>query len=112
MLQTLLHHLAEGGGWETAIGGPVDEKTVATKPLNDAGWKHTVDGRWIRWIRWTNLAEDAGVQFDGFGAGAGAEADPPQAHRAAAPEPCTTSPATPSTPTSPSACGPLLASGR
>ncbi|MFF0291017.1 DUF317 domain-containing protein [Streptomyces sp. NPDC005262] len=61
VLQTLLHHLAEGGGWETAVGGPVDEKTVtaATKPLNDAGWKHTVDGRWIRW---TNLAEDAGVQ--------------------------------------------------
>jgi hypothetical protein len=67
VLQTLLHHLAEGGGWETAIGGPVDEKTVtaATKPLNDAGWKHTVDGRWIRW---TNLAEDAGVQFDAFAA--------------------------------------------
>lgn len=27
-LQTLLHHLAEGDAWETAIGSPVDEKTV------------------------------------------------------------------------------------
>ncbi len=67
VVQTLLHHLAEGDGWDTAIGGPVDEKTVtaATKPLTDAGWKHTVDGRWIRW---TNPTEDAGVQFDAFAA--------------------------------------------
>jgi hypothetical protein len=67
LLQTLLHHLAEGDGWTTAIGGPVNEKTVtaATKPLTDAGWKHTVDGRWIRWI---NLTGDAGVQFDAFAA--------------------------------------------
>ncbi|MEU9396942.1 DUF317 domain-containing protein [Streptomyces sp. NPDC048324] len=67
VLQTLLHHLAEGDAWDTAIGSPVDEKTVtaATKPLTDAGWKHTVDGRWIRW---TNLSGDAGVQFDAFAA--------------------------------------------
>ncbi|MDO0930267.1 DUF317 domain-containing protein [Streptomyces sp. DG2A-72] len=67
VLQTLLHHLAEGDAWDTAIGSPVDEKTVtaATKPLTDAGWKHTVDGRWIRW---TNLSGDAGIQFDAFAA--------------------------------------------
>ncbi|MHC5705892.1 SPDY domain-containing protein [Streptomyces tirandamycinicus] len=67
VLQTLLHHLAEGDGWDTAVGGPVDEKTVtaATRPLTDAGWEHTVDGRWIRW---TNLTGDAGVQFDAFAA--------------------------------------------
>ncbi|MEU1921116.1 DUF317 domain-containing protein [Streptomyces albogriseolus] len=36
---------------------------AATQPLSDAGWKHTVDGRWIRW---TSPAGDAGVQFDAF----------------------------------------------
>ncbi|MFJ8112358.1 DUF317 domain-containing protein [Streptomyces sp. NPDC096132] len=67
VLQTLLHHLAEGDAWDTAIGSPVNEKTVtaATKPFTDAGWKHTVDGRWIRW---TNLSGDAGIQFDVFAA--------------------------------------------
>ncbi|MBT2511662.1 DUF317 domain-containing protein [Streptomyces sp. ISL-98] len=65
VLQELLVHLADGDGWDTAVGAPVDEKTVtaATKPLADAGWKHTVDGRWIRW---TSAAGDAGVQFDAF----------------------------------------------
>ncbi|WP_327370578.1 DUF317 domain-containing protein [Streptomyces sp. NBC_01217] len=65
VLQELLDHLADGDGWDTAIGAPVDEKmvTAATQPLSDAGWKHTVDGRWIRW---TSPAEDAGVQFDAF----------------------------------------------
>ncbi|WSQ12887.1 DUF317 domain-containing protein [Streptomyces sp. NBC_01231] len=67
ILQTLLTHLADGDGWDTALGSPVDEKTVtaATKPLADAGWKHTVDGRWLRW---TNASLDAGVQFDAFAA--------------------------------------------
>jgi hypothetical protein len=67
VLQPLLHHLAEGDGWDAAVGGPVDEKTVtaATRPLTDAGWKHSVEGRWIRW---TNLTGDAGVQFDAFAA--------------------------------------------
>ncbi|MFI0961435.1 DUF317 domain-containing protein [Streptomyces sp. NPDC021080] len=33
VLQTLLHQLAEGDGWDTAIGSPIEEKTVtaATK---------------------------------------------------------------------------------
>ncbi|MFF5273838.1 DUF317 domain-containing protein [Streptomyces sp. NPDC000133] len=65
VLQELLNHLADGDGWDTAIGAPVGEKTVtaATQPLTDAGWKHTVDGRWIRW---TSPATDAGVRFDAF----------------------------------------------
>ncbi|MFH9862165.1 DUF317 domain-containing protein [Streptomyces sp. NPDC017202] len=52
---------------DTSIGSPADEKTVtaATKPLTDAGWKHTVDGRWIRW---TNPSGNAGIQFDAFAA--------------------------------------------
>lgn len=65
VMQELLDHLADGGGWNTTVGAPVDEKTVtaATQPLSDAGWKHTVNGRWIRW---TSPAGDAGVQFDTF----------------------------------------------
>lgn len=65
VLRELLNHLADGNGWDTAIGTPVDEKmvTAATQPLSDAGWKHTVDGRWIRW---TSPAGDAGIRFDAF----------------------------------------------
>ncbi|MFJ9900691.1 DUF317 domain-containing protein [Streptomyces sp. NPDC091280] len=67
VLEELLDHLAYGGGWDTAPGAPVDERTVtaATQPLNDAGWNHTVEGRWIRW---TSPAGDAGVSFDAFAA--------------------------------------------
>ncbi|MFC5218928.1 DUF317 domain-containing protein [Streptomyces coerulescens] len=65
VIEELLNHLADGDGWESAIGAPVEEKmvTAATQPLSDAGWKHTVDGRWIRW---TSPEGDAGVQFDAF----------------------------------------------
>ncbi|AWN32474.1 DUF317 domain-containing protein [Streptomyces sp. NEAU-S7GS2] len=66
LLQELLDHLA-GDGWDTVVGRAVDEKSVtaATRPLVEAGWKHGIDGRWMRW---TNLSEDAGVQFDAFAA--------------------------------------------
>lgn len=65
VLQELLNHLADGDGWDTAVSAQVNEKTVtaATQPLSDAGWKHTLDGRWIRWI---SPAADAGVHFDAF----------------------------------------------
>ncbi|MFF8980758.1 DUF317 domain-containing protein, partial [Streptomyces cellulosae] len=51
LLQALLDQLADTDTWETAIGSSIMDKTVteATRPLADAGWKHTVDGRWIRW---------------------------------------------------------------
>lgn len=64
-LRELLNHLADGDSRDTAIGAPVDEKTVTatTQPLSDAGWKHTVGGRWIRW---TSPIGDADVQFDAF----------------------------------------------
>ncbi|GKQ40756.1 hypothetical protein ALMP_72790 [Streptomyces sp. A012304] len=67
VFKTLLSGLAEEYAWGTAIGSPTTEKTViaATRPLTDAGWKHTVDGRWIRW---ETLQGDAGVQFDAFAA--------------------------------------------
>ncbi|MBN3933033.1 DUF317 domain-containing protein [Streptomyces verrucosisporus] len=67
VLNTLLDRLTEEDAWETAIGGPITEKSVtaATRPLTDAGWMHTVDGRWVRW---ENHQGDAGVQFDAFAA--------------------------------------------
>ncbi|WP_217570496.1 DUF317 domain-containing protein [Streptomyces sp. GbtcB7] len=67
ILNTLLTVLAAGDAWETAVGSPVTEKTVtdATRPVAEAGWTHTVDGRWLRW---QTLQEDVGVQFDAFAA--------------------------------------------
>lgn len=67
VLQTLLDLLADDQGWDIPLGSPADEKnvTAATKPLAEAGWRHIVDGRWIRW---TNPSNDAGVQFDAFAA--------------------------------------------
>ncbi|MGW0457390.1 DUF317 domain-containing protein [Streptomyces tendae] len=67
VLQSLLIHLADGNGWGTAISASVDEKmvTAATQPLSDVGWKHAVDGRWIRW---TSPDGSSGVQFDAFAA--------------------------------------------
>ncbi|MFE9905014.1 DUF317 domain-containing protein [Streptomyces achromogenes] len=67
VLRALLNHLADTDTWETAPGSSITDKTVteATRPLTDAGWKHTVDGRWIRW---ETPQKDAGVQFDAFAA--------------------------------------------
>ncbi|MEU0651422.1 DUF317 domain-containing protein [Streptomyces albogriseolus] len=67
ILQTLLNSLADSDVWDTAIGSPATEKTVtqAARALTDAGWQHTVDGRWIRW---ETVQGDAGVQFDAFAA--------------------------------------------
>ncbi|MET7795365.1 DUF317 domain-containing protein [Streptomyces decoyicus] len=67
VLRELLDRLADGDGWDTAVGGDLDEKpiTAATKPLVEAGWKYTVAGRWMRW---TSPSEDAGVQFDALAA--------------------------------------------
>ncbi|MGN9821559.1 DUF317 domain-containing protein [Streptomyces sp. SD11] len=67
LLQSLLISLAHGDAWDTALGSPVIERTVsaATRPLAEAGWKHTIDGRHIRW---QTAQGDAGVQFDVFAA--------------------------------------------
>ncbi|MER7986553.1 DUF317 domain-containing protein [Streptomyces noursei] len=67
MLQKLLHDLADGYGWDTAVGQSLDEASVtaATQPAADAGWKHTVQGRWIHW---TAPNGEAGIQFDAFAA--------------------------------------------
>ncbi|MEU1293773.1 DUF317 domain-containing protein [Streptomyces sp. NPDC005840] len=65
LLQNLLSYLADGDGWDIPDGVPVNEKmvTAATQPLSNAGWKHIVDGRWIRW---TSPDDNAGIQFDAF----------------------------------------------
>lgn len=65
VLQDLLTHLANGDGWDTAVGAPVDEKTVtaATQPLSaaDGSTPWTGDGSGGRLP-----PGDAGVQFDAF----------------------------------------------
>lgn len=68
IMDVLLDSLAAGDAVQTAVGSQVSEKTIttATQPLVDAGWKHTVDGRWIRWHSPDEHA--AGVQFDAFAA--------------------------------------------
>ncbi|MFI7102721.1 DUF317 domain-containing protein [Streptomyces sp. NPDC050161] len=66
VMRSLLNHLAYGDGWRnTGRDEPVDEETVtaATQPLVDAGWKHSVYGRWMRW---TSPADNAVVQFDTY----------------------------------------------
>ncbi|MFB7630535.1 DUF317 domain-containing protein [Streptomyces sp. NPDC056149] len=67
VLQDLLHDLADGHGWDTAVGQCLDEASViaTTQPATDAGWKHTVEGRWMHW---TTPNAEAGVQFDTFAA--------------------------------------------
>ncbi|MFE8009072.1 DUF317 domain-containing protein [Streptomyces sp. NPDC057418] len=67
VLRGLLRHLADTDISDTALGSPVGEKTVtaSTRPLAEAGWSHTVDGRGIRWM---SPAKDAGVHFDAFAA--------------------------------------------
>ncbi|MFJ6574070.1 DUF317 domain-containing protein [Streptomyces sp. NPDC091292] len=63
VLQDLLIHLADGDGWDSVTGAPADERmvTAATRPLTEAGWKHTLTGFGIRWA---SPDGKAGVQFD------------------------------------------------
>ncbi|MFE7272421.1 DUF317 domain-containing protein [Streptomyces sp. NPDC057623] len=69
ILDTLLTALSHGDVWETALGTPITDKTVAqaTRPLADAGWTPTVDGHRLRW---QTQPSDVGVQFDAFAANA------------------------------------------
>lgn len=50
-MQALLASLASADATEIAAGSQISEATIAeaTRPLADAGWKHTIDGRSIRW---------------------------------------------------------------
>ncbi|MET9664963.1 DUF317 domain-containing protein [Streptomyces sp. NPDC006475] len=64
VLKALLGTLGSGDAWETALGSPITDSHVsqATRPLIDAGWQPTVDGRWL------TQEGDVGVQFDAFAA--------------------------------------------
>ncbi|WP_052230204.1 DUF317 domain-containing protein [Streptomyces sp. CT34] len=68
IVSTLLNSLATENAWGRGPSTRVTETTIAeaTRPLADAGWKHTIDGRYIMWE--APGAEAAGVQFDAFAA--------------------------------------------
>ena len=72
----LLYSLASGDAPQIATGSQVSEATIgeATRPLADAGWEHTADGRWIRWQ--APGEHPAGVQFDAFAAQAHSNTPP------------------------------------
>ncbi|MFD9630206.1 DUF317 domain-containing protein [Streptomyces violascens] len=67
--RVLLDSLASTDAAQIAAGSKVSEATIAeaTRPLSEADWEHTVDGRWIRW----QVPGDhpVGVQSDAFAAG-------------------------------------------
>ncbi|MFE1836514.1 DUF317 domain-containing protein [Streptomyces sviceus] len=68
IMRVLLDSLASADAAEIAAGSQVSEATIgeATRPLFDADWEHTVDGRWVRWQAPGD--HPAGVQFDAFAA--------------------------------------------
>ncbi|WP_327352875.1 DUF317 domain-containing protein [Streptomyces sp. NBC_01304] len=68
IMRVLLDSLASADAALIAAGSQVSEATIgeSTRPLADASWEHTVDGRWIRWQAPGD--EPVGVQFDAFAA--------------------------------------------
>ncbi|MEW1757542.1 DUF317 domain-containing protein [Streptomyces cyaneofuscatus] len=68
IVRALLESLDSADTVEIAAGSVVSEANVweATRPLFDADWDHSVDGRFIRWQAPGD--HSAGVQFDAFAA--------------------------------------------
>lgn len=68
IMRVLLDSLASADAAEIAAGSQVSEAVIgeATRPLADASWEHTVDGRWIRWQAPGDHA--IGIHFDAFAA--------------------------------------------
>ncbi|AJC55093.1 DUF317 domain-containing protein [Streptomyces sp. 769] len=68
IVSTLLNSLSTENAWGRGPSTRVTETAIAeaTRPLVDAGWKHTIDGRYITWE--APGVEAAGVQFDAFAA--------------------------------------------
>ncbi|WP_263633836.1 DUF317 domain-containing protein [Streptomyces sp. 7G] len=68
IVRTLLESLDSADTVEIAVGSAVSEANVwkATRPLFDADWDHSADGRFIRWQAPGD--HSAGVQFDAFAA--------------------------------------------
>ncbi|MEV0116628.1 DUF317 domain-containing protein [Streptomyces sp. NPDC050844] len=69
ILGTLLDALASESAWSAGPATGVAEATIThgLRPLGDADWKNTVDGRWISWD--APGEEPAGVHVDAFAAG-------------------------------------------
>lgn len=70
IMRILLDSLDSTDAAEIATGSEIGETTIrqATRPLTDAGWEPTVDGRFIRWQAPGD--HPGGVQFDAFAANA------------------------------------------
>ncbi|MFC8727172.1 MULTISPECIES: DUF317 domain-containing protein [Streptomyces] len=68
IVRALLESLDAADTVEITAGSEVSEANVweATRPLFDADWDHSVDGRFIRWQAPGD--HSAGVQFDAFAA--------------------------------------------
>ncbi|MER5440109.1 DUF317 domain-containing protein [Streptomyces sp. NPDC002790] len=68
IMRVLLESLASADATEIAAGNQVSETAIgeATRPLADAGWKHTIDGRSIRWQAPGD--RPVSVEFDAFAA--------------------------------------------
>ncbi|NUK21949.1 DUF317 domain-containing protein [Streptomyces lunaelactis] len=67
IVRTMLNSVASEAAWGPAAGLAETTITQATCPLADAGWKQTIEGRYIRWEAPGD--EAAGIQFDAFAAG-------------------------------------------
>lgn len=68
IMRVLLDSLASADAPEIAAGNQISEATngETTRPLADAGWKHTIDGRTVRWQAPGD--RPISVQFDAFAA--------------------------------------------
>ncbi|WP_435216629.1 hypothetical protein [Streptomyces sp. bgisy034] len=68
IVSTLLNSMTTGNVWGSAPSTSTTESTIAqaTRPLADAGWKHTIDGRYLTWE--APGPEVVGIQLDAFAA--------------------------------------------
>ncbi|GGU55010.1 hypothetical protein GCM10010211_19620 [Streptomyces albospinus] len=68
IISALLDTVAAENVWGPRLSPRVNEAAIAeaTRPLADAGWKQSIDGRYISWA--APGPEKGGVQFDAFAA--------------------------------------------
>ncbi|WP_406502897.1 DUF317 domain-containing protein [Streptomyces sp. NBC_00212] len=68
IISALLDTVAAENVWGPRLSPRATEAAIAaaTRPLADAGWKHSIDGRYISWQ--APGPEKGGVQFDAFAA--------------------------------------------
>ncbi|WP_164551852.1 DUF317 domain-containing protein [Streptomyces sp. WAC 01529] len=67
-MSALLDSVATENAWNSGLSPTAPETAIteATRPLTDAEWKHTIDGRYITWE--APGPQEAGIQFDAFAA--------------------------------------------